>query len=251
MGVEELNAIGKFDPNFHEATSESFSDEVEEGMVLTQTRCGYKLGERLLRAAMVTVSKGPEPELTEDGSMRKLEKINGLLRIIECLKISVCFRDQKAYRKLAVKYHPDKNPGDAEAEAKFKVSEAYEVLSDESKRRQYDQFGHDAYTQRGGGGGGGMHGDPFDIFSQVFGGGGGGASSIFESFFGGGGGGGPQPGADLRKDLELTFEEAVFGCKKEISVTKNEECERCDGSGAEPGSKLTTCQLVEVLVRFT
>lgn len=152
---------------------------------------------------------------------------------------------KKAYRKLAVKYHPDKNPGDEVAEAKFKeVSEAYEVLSDEGKRRQYDQFGHDAYTQRGGGGGGGggMHGDPFDIFSQVFGGGGGGgASSIFESFFGGGGGGGPQPGADLRKDLELTFEEAVFGCSKEISLTKNEACERCDASGAESGSKMTTC----------
>lgn len=147
---------------------------------------------------------------------------------------------KKAYRKLAVKYHPDKNPDNKEAEDKFKeISEAYETLSDENKRHMYDQYGHDAYTQRGGGGGGGRHADPSDIFSQVFGGGGGG--SIFESFFGGGGGGGPQPGADLRKDLEITFEEAIFGCKKEITVPRSESCERCDGKGAEPGTKVSQC----------
>ena len=150
---------------------------------------------------------------------------------------------KKAYRKLALKYHPDKNQGDKEAESKFKeISAAYEVLSDENKRSKYDRFGHDAYTQSGGGGAGG--GDPFDIFSQVFGGGGGG-SSIFDQLFGGGGGGGrrqgPIPGDDLRYDMELTFEEAVFGCKKEVNLPKSESCDSCKGSGAEPGSKVIKC----------
>ncbi|MCM8528581.1 MAG: molecular chaperone DnaJ, partial [Lentisphaeraceae bacterium] len=148
---------------------------------------------------------------------------------------------KKAYRKLALKYHPDKNQGDKEAESKFKeISAAYEVLSDENKRSKYDRFGHDAYTQSGGGGAGG--GDPFDIFSQVFGGGG---SSIFDQLFGGGGGGGrrqgPIPGDDLRYDMELTFEEAVFGCKKEVNLPKSESCDSCKGSGAEPGSKVVKC----------
>jgi molecular chaperone DnaJ len=151
---------------------------------------------------------------------------------------------KKAYRKLALKYHPDKNQGDKAAEDKFKeISVAYEVLGDEDKRAKYDRFGHEAYTTGGSSGGGG---DPFDIFSQVFnGGGGGGGSSIFDSLFGGGGGGGgrqgPVPGNDLRLDLELTFEEAVFGCKKEIEVTKSESCDRCHGKGAEPGSKIIKC----------
>ena len=152
---------------------------------------------------------------------------------------------KKAYRKLAIKYHPDKNQGDKEAENKFKeISSAYEVLSDEQKKARYDRLGHAAYTSSGGGGGAGG-GDPFDIFSQVFGGGGGGAGgSIFDQLFGGGGGGrrgGPIPGDDLRYDMELTFEEAVFGAKKEIEVTKEETCGRCNGNGAEPGSKIVTC----------
>jgi len=151
---------------------------------------------------------------------------------------------KKAYRKLALKYHPDKNQGDKEAEDKFKeISSAYEVLSDEDKKARYDRLGHAAYTSSGGGGGGGG-GDPFDIFSQVFGGGGGGGS-IFDQLFGGGGGGGrrggPVPGDDLRFDMELTFEEAVFGAKKEIDVSKTENCTRCSGKGAEPGSKVVTC----------
>ena len=125
---------------------------------------------------------------------------------------------KKAYRKLAVKYHPDKNPGNKEAEEKFKeLSQSYEVLSDAKKRSTYDQFGHDAFTRSGrGGAGGGMGGfhDPYDIFSQVFGAGGGG--SIFEEFFGGGrtrGGSksSVREGADLRYDLEIDFEDAVYG----------------------------------------
>jgi molecular chaperone DnaJ len=153
---------------------------------------------------------------------------------------------KKAYRKLAVKFHPDKNPGDKAAEESFKeLGEAYEALSDQQKRAAYDQYGHAAFdprqrASRGGGfGGGGFH-DPFDIFREVFGGGGGG--SIFENIFGGNQDpSGPQRGDDLRYDLEITLEEAALGCEKEISVTKLDKCETCEGSGAEAGSKLKTC----------
>lgn len=148
---------------------------------------------------------------------------------------------KKAYRKMAVKYHPDKNPGDKQAEEQFKeLGEAYEVLSDSQKRGAYDQFGHAAFDRRAGGGfsqAGGFH-DPFDIFREVFGGGG-----IFEDFFGGGRSDPSQPqrGDDLRYDLELDFEEAAHGCEKEISVNKADGCESCNGSGAEAGAKARTC----------
>ncbi len=147
---------------------------------------------------------------------------------------------KKAYRKLAVKYHPDKNPGDKKAEDKFKeISEAYEVLSDSRKRSRYDQLGHDAYVRSGRGGGGGFH-DPFDIFSQVFGGGGGG--SIFEDLFGGGGRrNGTRDGSDLRYDLEIEFEDAIFGADKKIVIPRMEQCSRCHGQGCEPGTGKTTC----------
>ena len=154
---------------------------------------------------------------------------------------------RKAYRKLAVKYHPDKNPGDHTAEERFKeLGEAYEALSDPQKRAAYDQYGHAAFDPRqragrgfSGGFGGGFH-DPFDIFREVFGAGGGG---IFESIFGGGPDPStPQRGDDLRYDLEIALEEAALGCEKEISVRKLDRCEACDGAGSEHGSKMRACQ---------
>ena len=154
---------------------------------------------------------------------------------------------KKAYRKMAIKYHPDKNPGNKEAEEKFKsISEAYEVLKDPEKRAAYDRYGHAAFTGAGAGGGrpGGFH-DPFDIFREVFSGGGGGGG-IFEEFFGGGGGGGrssngSQRGSDLRYDLQITLEEAAAGMEREISYRRPVVCRACHGSGAEPGSKTVTC----------
>jgi len=152
---------------------------------------------------------------------------------------------KKAYRKMAVKYHPDKNPDDPEAEDRFKeLGEAYEVLASEEKRAAYDRYGHEAFTRGGmgrGQAGGGFH-DPFDIFRDVFGGEGG----IFEQFFGGSGGGRPDSsgrvrGSDLRYDLEISLEEAAFGVEKEVSLRKLEPCETCDGRGAEPGSSSVTC----------
>ncbi len=161
---------------------------------------------------------------------------------------------KKAYRKKAVQYHPDKNPGNKDAEEMFKkVSEAYEILKDPQKRAAYDRYGHAAFAGPGGGGGGpggfsqggagGFH-DPFDIFREVFGqGGGGGGGGIFEEMFGGGGGhsDGGRDGSDLRYDLEISLEDAARGVEKEVSFRKLVACERCDGSGAEPGSKRTTC----------
>lgn len=152
---------------------------------------------------------------------------------------------KKAYRKLAIKYHPDKNPGDKTAEEKFKeLGEAYEALSDSQRRAAYDQFGHAAFDPRAraarGFGGGGFH-DPFEIFREVFGNAGGG--SIFEELFGGGRGdaSGPQRGDDLRYDLEISFEEAADGTEKEVSIPRMETCERCSGSGGEAGSKVRQC----------
>jgi len=158
---------------------------------------------------------------------------------------------KKAYRKMAVKYHPDKNPGDKSAEEKFKeLGEAYEVLSNTDKRAAYDRFGHQAFAQGGGGMGGfgsGTH-DPFEIFREVFGGGGRSAGggifgSIFEEAFGHEGGerGGRGRGADLRYDMRITFVEAARGVEKEIEIAKLQACDACRGSGAEPGSKVTTC----------
>jgi molecular chaperone DnaJ len=144
---------------------------------------------------------------------------------------------KKAYRTLAKKYHPDMNPGDAEAEKKFKeASEAYAVLSDSEKRRQYDQYGHAAFDGSAEAGGFDFSGADFtDIFGDIFG-----------DFFGGGRSSrsrsnGPMKGANLHTSVKLTFEEAVFGCKKEIELTVKENCKTCNGTGAKPGTSPETC----------
>jgi molecular chaperone DnaJ len=150
---------------------------------------------------------------------------------------------KRAYRKLAVKFHPDKNPDDPHAEEKFKeLGEAYDVLVDGDKRAAYDRFGHAAFAQGGGGfGGGGFH-DPFDIFREVFGGGAGGGGGIFESFFGGGARTDDrQRGSDLRYDMQISLEEAAAGVEKEIEVRKLDLCDQCGGSGAEPNSRSINC----------
>jgi molecular chaperone DnaJ len=148
---------------------------------------------------------------------------------------------KKSYRKLAVRFHPDKNPGDKAAEEKFKeLGEAYEVLGDPQKRAAYDQYGHAAFDRRAGGfarGAGGFH-DPFEIFREVFG-----AGNIFDDLFGAGRSDPTQPqrGDDLRYDMEITFEEAAQGCEREISISKPERCDTCNGSGAEAGSRAKSC----------
>ncbi len=156
---------------------------------------------------------------------------------------------KRSYRKLAVKFHPDKNPDDAKAEENFKeLGEAYDVLMDADKRAAYDRYGHAAFAQGGSGfGRGGFH-DPFDIFREVFGAGGGGGGiggGIFETFFGGGGAQvdreGRQRGSDLRYDMQITLEEAAFGVEKEIEVRKLDTCTKCNGKGAESGSRAINC----------
>ena len=148
---------------------------------------------------------------------------------------------KKAYRALAKKYHPDMNPGDKEAEKKFKeASEAYAVLSDPEKRRQYDQFGHAAFDG-GAGGAGGFGGFDFNgaDFGDIFG-------DIFGDLFGGGGSrrranNGPMKGANLRARVNITFEDAVFGCEKELEIILKDECTSCHGSGAKAGTSPVTC----------
>ena len=148
---------------------------------------------------------------------------------------------KKAYRALAKKYHPDMNPGDKEAEKKFKeASEAYAVLSDPEKRRQYDQFGHAAF-EGGAGGAGGFSGFDFNgaDFSDMFG-------DIFGDLLGGGSRGGranngPMKGANIRKSIRITFEEAVFGCEKELDLILKDPCVDCHGTGAKPGTSPETC----------
>ena len=148
---------------------------------------------------------------------------------------------KKAYRQLAKKYHPDLNPGDKDAEAKFKeATEAYSVLSDPEKRRTYDQYGHAAFENGGAGQGGGFGGFDFngadmgDIFGDIFG-----------DLFGGGrsrrANNGPMRGANLRAVVHITFQEAVFGCEKELELTLKDTCTKCNGTGAKPGTSPETC----------
>ena len=163
---------------------------------------------------------------------RDYYEVLGVDRVADDAKI------KKAYRKLAKKYHPDANPGDKEAEIKFKeASEAYAVLSDADKRRQYDQFGHAAFENGGGGAGAGG----FDFSGFDFSG----FGDIFGDFFGGGSrrqqNNGPMKGANLRASVRITFEEAVFGCKKELDIVLKDECTTCHGTGAKPGTSPETC----------
>lgn len=159
--------------------------------------------------------------------------------ILEVHKNAAEAEIKKAFRKLATQYHPDRNPGDHAAEEKFKeLAEAYEVLSDPEKRAQYDQFGHAGVSGAGfssGGFGGFGGGSPFgDIFGDIFG----------EIFGGGGGGrqrGRGRRGDDLQYNLEISFEEAAFGCEKQIEVPYAKRCETCSGSGAKPGTEAKTC----------
>ena len=150
---------------------------------------------------------------------------------------------KKAYRALALKYHPDKNPGNKEAEEKFKeATEAYGILADPQKRKMYDQYGHAAFSQGGGAGGfGGFSSGDFGAFADfqdIFG-------DIFSSFFGGGASGRSgrgRAGNDLRYDLKLTFEEAIFGTTKEVEIGRKVACEECKGSGAAAGSQKERCK---------
>ena len=151
---------------------------------------------------------------------------------------------KKAYRKKAVQFHPDKNPGNTEAEEKFKeATEAYSILSDAENRSKYDRFGHAAFSQ-GGGGAGGFQGGDFSGFEDIFG-------DIFGSFFGGAMGGDPRrgsrgsAGSDLRYDLQVSFEEAAFGCEKENGLSRRVRCGECAGSGAEKGSSKDRCPQCE------
>ena len=166
-------------------------------------------------------------------------------KILGVEKTATAQEIKKAYRKLALKYHPDHNNGDKDAEEKFKkVSEAYEVLSNDEKRAKYDQFGHAAFTQGGGAGGfsnmGGFGGfqDPFDIFREVFGGGGGGGAAFYD-FFGGGGAShdanAPERGSDIRAEIEVSLEEAAKGTSRTIRYNRMVVCSTCSGSGSKDG----------------
>lgn len=155
---------------------------------------------------------------------------------------------KKAYRKLAVKYHPDRNPDDKEAAEKFReATEAYEVLSDSEKRPLYDQYGFAGVDGMGGGGAGAQYSHAFHDFSDLFGGAAGGFGDIFDNIFGGGSSrssrrrNGPVEGASLRYDLNISFKDAVFGTKADIHFKHNETCESCKGTGCAPGASRRTC----------
>jgi molecular chaperone DnaJ len=155
-------------------------------------------------------------------------------KVLDIARTATEVEIKKSYRRLAMKYHPDRNPNDHEAEEKFKeCKEAYEVLTDSGKRAIYDQYGHEGLAARGGGGGF----SAADAFSDIFG-------DVFGDIFGGGRRGGRQVfrGADLRYDLELDLEQAVFGHEAEVEFTTLGECEPCKGSGAEPNSKTVPCE---------
>lgn len=153
---------------------------------------------------------------------------------------------KKAYRKLALKYHPDRNPDNKEAEVKFKeASEAADVLLNEEKKRRYDQFGHAGVDGQQGFGAGGFGGGDFSDLGDIFG-------DIFGDFFGGGAGqrrrGGRRqgrPGNDLQMGIRVSFEEAAFGCEKSVEITRQDICQTCDGTGGKNGAKPVTCDMCQ------
>ena len=160
--------------------------------------------------------------------------------LLECQRGADDSTLKSSYRRLAMKWHPDKNPGDTAAEQKFKaISEAYDVLKDPQKRAAYDRYGHAAFTQGGGGGGAGFGGaQDFGGFTDIF-------ENIFGEFMGGGrqqrGRGGAQRGQDLRYDLEMTLEEAFSGKAATLTIEVAAACEPCSGTGAKPGTSARTC----------
>jgi molecular chaperone DnaJ len=169
-------------------------------------------------------------------------------QVLEVAKTATPDEIKKAYRKMAMKYHPDRNPGDKASEEKFKeAAEAYEVLHDENKRRRYDMHGHGGLSGMGGEGAPNFSSfsfdDIFSHFADVFGGGASGGGSIFESVFGGGGGAGQgaRPGASLKCRVNISFEESATGTTKTIELRRNEICSSCNGSGAASGTKPRTC----------
>ena len=171
--------------------------------------------------------------------MKKLAEKRDYYEVLGVSKGASDDEIKKAFRKMSKKYHPDLNPNNKEAEKKFKeVNEAYQVLSDPEKKSKYDQFGHAGVDPNFGAGGGGFNGGGFD-FGDIFG-------DFFGGGFGGFGGGqrrnGPKRGADIRKIIDLTFEEAAFGCHREMSIQAQEKCETCGGSGAKKGTTAQTCQ---------
>ncbi|PHR60131.1 MAG: molecular chaperone DnaJ [Robiginitomaculum sp.] len=163
--------------------------------------------------------------------------------ILGCEKSADAKTMKSAYRKLAMKFHPDRNPDDPSAESNFKeLNEAYSILSDDQKRAAYDRMGHAAFGQGGGGGGGqGGFQDFGDIFSQIFGQQGGGGGGGFGDMFGGGRGRQVARGSDLRYEMEISLEESFAGKDLEINIPISEECHGCDGNGAAPGAKVETC----------
>ena len=170
-----------------------------------------------------------------------MEKKRDYYEVLGVAKNANADEIKKAYRKAAIKYHPDKNPGDKEAEEKFKeAAEAYDVLSNPEKRSRYDQFGHAAFEGGAGGAGGGFGGFDFNgaDFGDIFG-------DIFGDLFGGprrgGTSNGPMKGANIRKSVRITFEEAVHGCEKELELVLKDPCEDCHGTGAKPGTSPETC----------
>ncbi len=177
-----------------------------------------------------------------------------LYEILGVSKTATDAEIKSAYRKSALKYHPDKHKGDKDSEQKFKeINVAYEVLSDKQKRQQYDTFGSAGPRNGFGGGSGGAQSGGFDFngMNFDFGNGSGGFADIFESFFGGGASSGrskrskrsgPIRGNDIEANVKISFDDAVFGCEKELEITKSDVCQHCDGRGAEPGSSIVTCK---------